>query len=267
MSGPEPAGGDAVKACCAAVYGSEWARLLIGDAMHPGGSQLTRRLGERLELGPEARLLDVASGRGASTLYLAGRFGCQVVGVDLSPANVEAARQQAERVGLDRLVSFEVADAEALPVADQEFTALICECAFCIFPDKRRAASEFARVLRPGGRLGLSDLVRRAQLPPELCTLAGWVACLADARPEREYLAYLEGAGFRGPVVEIHDQALAELVRRIRLRLLTAALLDRLGRLELEGVDLESASRLGREAELAIRDGRLGYVLLTAERE
>ena len=266
MTVPEVADSQTIKSCCATVYGSDWARLLIGDSMHPGGADLTERLGDLLELGPAARVLDVAAGRGVSALTLAQRFGCQVVGVDLSPANVDFARVQANRSGLARLVSFRVADAEMLPFDDGEFTAVICECAFCTFPDKTRAASEFARVLNPGGRLGLSDLVRRAELPPGLHTLAGWVACIADARPESEYVAYLEVAGFADTRVEVHDQSLADLVRRIRLRLLSATVFNRLGQLELTGVDLDATNRLGREAELAIREGLLGYVLLTAKR-
>lgn len=266
MTLPPVANSEAIKSCCATVYGSEWARLLIGDSMHPGGVELTQRLGDLLQLGPDGRVLDVAAGRGVSALALAQRFGCQVVGIDLSPANVQFARDQANRSGLADLVSFQVADAETLPFEDCEFTAVICECAFCTFPDKTRAASEFARVLNPCGRLGLSDLVRRADLPSELRTLAGWVACIADARSDTEYIAYLELAGFADSRVEVHDQVLADMARRIRLRLLSATMLKRFGQLELGDVDLAAASRLAREAELAISGGLLGYVVLTARR-
>jgi arsenite methyltransferase len=266
MSAPELATSLEIKACCASIYGSDWARLLIGDSMHPGGLELTERLGQLLELGPGSRVLDVAAGRGASALTLARRFECEVVGIDLSQANVELARSEADRSGLAGQASFEVGDAEALPLADAEFDAVICECAFCTFPNKERAASEVARVLKPGGRLGLSDLVRRGDLPPELHSLAGWVACIADARPESEYISYLELAGFGRARVEVHDQELADLARQIRIRLLTAAVVNRLGRLELTGVDLDAAGALARSAELAIRDGRLGYVALTATR-
>jgi arsenite methyltransferase len=255
-----------IKACCASVYASDWARLLIGDSMHPGGVELTERLGHLLELGPGSRVVDVAAGRGVSALTLAQRFGCEVVGIDLSQANVERARAEADRSGLAGLVSFDVGDAEVLPLADAEFDAVICECAFCTFPDKARAASEFARVLKPGGQLGLSDLVLRVDLPRELHSLAGWVACIADARPESEYIRYLELAGFAQARVEVHDQELADLARQIRLRLLTATVANRLGQLEMTGIDLYAASALAQSAELAIRDGLLGYVALTATR-
>jgi ubiquinone/menaquinone biosynthesis C-methylase UbiE len=64
---------------------------------------------------------------------------------------------------------------------------VICECAFCTFRDKSAAASEFARVLKPGGKVGLSDLTRSGILPAELDGLLAWVACIADARPISEY--------------------------------------------------------------------------------
>ena len=61
--------------------------------------------------------------------------------------------------------------------------AIICECAFCTFPDKQAAANEFARVLKPGGRVGLSDITREPGPAGELVDLMAWVACLADAGP------------------------------------------------------------------------------------
>jgi ubiquinone/menaquinone biosynthesis C-methylase UbiE len=253
-----------IKACCASAYSSDWARFLIGDSMHPGGVGLTERLGDLLDIRPASRVLDVAAGRGISALALARRFGCHVIGVDLSPDNVLAARQQAAHTGLARSTSFEVADAEALPFAAGEFDAVICECAFCTFPDKPRAASEMARVTRPGGRLGLSDLVRRGDLPGELQTLAGWVACIADARPEAEYVQVLEDAEFQHPLLETHDDALMRLVDDMRGRLLGASLFAKLGKFDLPGVDLEQAGASGKAAAAAVGNGLLGYILLTA---
>jgi len=69
---------------------------------------------------------------------------------------VDEAAQAAKEMGLHERVSFHRADAERLPFADQSFDAVICECAFCTFPNKPAAANEFARVLRVGGRVGLT---------------------------------------------------------------------------------------------------------------
>ena len=153
---------ESIKACCADLYASDLARLVLGDSFHPGGIELTQRLGVLLGLGSESRVLDLASGRGASALHLARRFGCQVVSVDYSIASVGAAREAAERDGLTSRLHFQVGDAEDLAAfADASFDAVLCECAFCTFPDKPAAIREIARVLRPGGRFGLSDLIRR----------------------------------------------------------------------------------------------------------
>jgi cyclopropane fatty-acyl-phospholipid synthase-like methyltransferase len=89
-----------VKQCCAAFYGSDLARLLFGDSFHPGGTQLTERLGQLTQLSRDSRVLDVAAGRGTSAFHLAQSFGCEVVGVDLSEDNVKLAAQEASMRGL-----------------------------------------------------------------------------------------------------------------------------------------------------------------------
>src|SRR6516165_5768587 len=136
----------AIKQCCAAVYDSDAAKLLLGDSLHPGGTALTERLGAMLNLGPRMRVLDVAAGRGTSALTLAARFGCEVTGLDYSRRNIEAAKRAAGERGLSRAVSFYCGDAERLPFANGAFDAVACECALCTFPNKRSAAAEFARV-------------------------------------------------------------------------------------------------------------------------
>ncbi len=253
-----------IKSCCAAAYGSNWAQLLIGDSMHPGGLELTERLGGLLELDSGSRLLDVASGRGVSGLALAQTFGCHVTGIDLSPAGVEAANREARRADLSDQVKFEIGDAEALGFDEGAFDAVLCECAFCTFPNKLNAALGMARVLKPGGRLGLSDLVRRQELPPELQTLAGWLACMADAMGESDYIDCLETAGFRLQHFELHDDALTDLLERIRGRLFAATVLARIGAIDIPAADLDQATEIARAAESAVRGGGLGYVLMTA---
>ncbi|HEX9926536.1 MAG TPA: methyltransferase domain-containing protein [Anaerolineae bacterium] len=252
-----------LKTCCANLYESDWARLLLGDSFHPGGLALTERLGQLLDLQPGRRVLDVAAGRGASAIFLARHFGCEVVGVDYGPESVSAATVQAQAAGLGDRVPFVQGDAEQLRFADATFDAVICECAFCTLPDKTSAAAEFARVLRPDGRLGLSDLTRTGPLPPELDGLLAWIACIADARPVAEYVAYLAQAGFEIDQIEPHDQTLETLVKNTRTKLLGAELLVKLNKLELpSGIDLAEAKTLARDAAEAVRAGKLGYAVL-----
>ncbi len=251
---------ETTKQCCARLYESDFAKLLLGDSFHPGGTKLTGRLGELLELTPESRLLDAASGKGTSAIFLVERFGCHVVGIDYSAQNAADAHALATSRGLSTRVRFEQGDAEHLPCADSSFDAIICECAFCTFPDKTAAAREFARVLRPGGRVGLSDLTRGAVLPKELDGLLAWIACIADAQPVDQYIAYLSGAGLDPRHTEPHDEALLEMVHQVRTRLLGAEILIGLKKLDLPGVDLAEAKALAQAALTAVQQGSLGLL-------
>jgi len=253
-----------LKSCCAAVYESDFARLLLGQSFHPGGLALTARLGERLQLSPSDHVLDVACGRGDSAISLAQRFGCRVTGVDFGPANIAEAASRAEQARVTDLVRFETGDAERLDYPDASFDVVLCECAYCTFPDKNAAAREFIRVLAPGGRLGLSDLTRSGELPAELSGLLAWIACIGDARPPAEYVAHLEMAGFRPVLAEAHDAALGSMVRDIQARLLATELMVKLEKVNLPGVEFREANALAASAAQAVRSGALGYTLITA---
>jgi arsenite methyltransferase len=254
----------AIKQCCAAVYDSDAAKLLLGNSLHPGGAALTERLGAMLNLGPRSRVLDVAAGRGTSALTLAMRFGCEMIGLDYSRRNLEAAKRDAGERGLSNKVTLYCGDAEQLPFADGAFDAVVCECALCTFPNKQSAAAEFARVLRPGGRIGLSDLTRQGPLPPELESLASWIACIADARPLAEYAALLAAAGCKIMATEEHNGALIDFMNHVRTRLLVTEVMLALKKLALPGFDIAAAKDFARHALNAVRAGTLGYAILTA---
>jgi arsenite methyltransferase len=240
-----------VKACCAPLYGSAAARWLLGESFHPGGPALTSRLIAALAVGRGARIVDVGSGPGASALQAARETGCAVVGIDLAPECVVAAREAAVATGLADRVRFVTGDAEDLPFPDESFDGALCECSLCIFPDKPKAAAELARVLRPGARLALSDVTaEQAALPPGLQTVAAWVACLADAKPLTATSALLEEAGLAVEVTESQDGALMELLDRVDARLRPLEL----------GLDLLDAARS------AVDRGLLGYGIVVARR-
>lgn len=253
-----------IKQCCVRLYESEIVTRLLGESFHPGGTALTERLGVLLGLSPGSLVLDAASGNGTSAVFLAQRFGCRVVGVDLSADNIARAASEAARLGLADRLRFDVGDAEQLPIDESLVDAIICECAFCTFPDKPRAASEFARVLKPGGRVGLGDITRSPGPPGELSDLMSWVACLADARTAESYGAWLADAGFSHAVIEEHDDALTEMIRSIGTRLFATEVLAGLGKLDLAGIDLRAAKRLTKQAMAAVAEHRLGYAIVLA---
>jgi arsenite methyltransferase len=255
-----------IKQCCATFYGSDLARMLLGESFHPGGVRLTQRIGELLGLTPTAHVLDVAAGPGTSALHLAKSFGCRVTGIDLSEANISAARAAADAQGLSQLAQFELADAERLPFPDASFDAIVCECAFCTFPGKDIAAAEFARVLKMGGGVGISDLTRTAAPLPELEGLLAWIACIGDALPVQEYGSILTHAGLSVEKTEMHDEALGEMVRGVQSRLLGVEIASGLGKLDIPGLDLSAAKQFASAAAEAIRNGKLGYTILVARR-
>lgn len=252
-----------IKSCCAAAYSSVAARFLLGDRLHPGGAALTSRLIDALKVGPGGIVADVASGLGASAIQLALEAGCDVIGIDLSPESTEAGGRAAAVAGLSARVLFVVGDAEALPLADASVDGVLCECALCTFPNKAAAAREFARVLRPGGRLALSDMTAdQARLPLELTSLAAWVACIADARPLTETAALLEEAGLIVEAVESHDDTLGEMLDRVAARLRVA----RMSGSAIVGDAVDHGEQIVAAAHAALEDGALGYGVVIARR-
>lgn len=255
-----------IKSCCAAAYGSDVVALLLGDSYHPGGLTLTRRLATVLDLKPGERVLDVASGRGTTALLLAQEYGAYVDGLDLSGANVALAQGAVDAAGLTGQISVRVGDAERLPYADGLFDAVVCECAFCTFPDKTTAAAELARMLRPGGQVGITDVVADPdRLPPELTSLTAWIACVADARPLDEYARLLADAGLAVVWSERHDQAILRMLDQIEARLSLVRLTSGARAAEL-GVDFDRAPAVLAAARSAVGAGSLGYGLLVAEK-
>jgi arsenite methyltransferase len=262
-SGLDP---EQVKACCATGYSSDVVALLLGSSYHPGGTALTRHLLELLDLQSGERLVDVACGVGATSLLAAHHYGVDVDGVDLSEANVKLAAGAAVATDLADRTRFHHGDAEALPLPDGGADAVICECALCTFPGKATAAHEMARVLRPGGLLGISDITAdRDRLPPELTGLAAWVACVADARTTDGYRHLLTEAGLRVTTIEQHTEALARMITQVAARLDLLKMIAR-PKLEALGMDLARSGPALDAARGAVRDGILGYVLIIAEK-
>ena len=165
---------------------------------------------------------------------------------------------------VDVRVQFERSDAETLPFSDESFDAVICECAFCTFPDKAAAAREFFRILRRGGRLGISDLTRSEILSKDLDGLLAWVACIGDAQSAEGYVAYLRDAGFSVDSIGQRNDALREMVHQVRMKLLGAEIMSGLNKLKLPGIDLGKAKQMANSALVAVRQGQLGYALICA---
>jgi SAM-dependent methyltransferase len=255
---------DQLKASCAALYEHPAVRWLLGDELHPGGETTTRRALELIGVGAGDRLLDVASGTGASAILAAREFGCLVAGVDYGAEAVQSAQRTADAAGLCDRVGFVVGDAEQLPFADGEFDAVLCECSLCTFPDKARAISEIWRVLAPGGRVAISDVVVDAErLPAELIGPFATIACVGSALPLSGYEELLTGAGLSLVATESRAEDAAALAERVQDRLRGARLLG-LDRVSGSPVETGAAIELVAAGRRAIAEGALGYAIFAA---
>jgi arsenite methyltransferase len=147
-------------------------------------------------------LLDLGSGGGIDVFIAAQKVGStgRAVGVDMTDEMLELARKNAEELGLTN-VEFRKGDIEALPFEDSEFDVIISNCVINLAPDKDKVFNDAYRVLKPGGRLVVSDIVTKDELPEEIRKdMDGWASCVSGAIPLEKYLGKLKDAGFQ----EVH---------------------------------------------------------------
>ena len=143
-------------------------------------------------------VLDIGSGAGIDALVAARRVGPagRVIGLDMTPSMIERAQRNAESAGL-RQVEFRLGQAEAMPVEDGTVDVILSNCVINLAEDKGRVFEEAFRVLKPGGRLSISDMVTEGPLPASVRSdPLMWAGCINGALPQAEYLDLLTQAGF-----------------------------------------------------------------------
>jgi arsenite methyltransferase len=147
---------------------------------------------------PGEVVVDLGSGAGIDCLLAAQQVGPagRVMGVDMTHEMLAKARANAERVGAAN-VEFRLGEIEHLPIADNTADVVISNCVINLVPDKAQVYQEAFRVLKPGGRIAIADVVNTTPLPPELSADATLLcACLAGAAPMRQIEDWLAAAGF-----------------------------------------------------------------------
>jgi len=190
---------DRIKAALAALAPEDHpltvAQLAPVDQFHTRGLLATADLARDAALEPSARVLDLGSGIGGPARYLAAMFDCRVTGVDLSPGFVETATYLTARSGLSDRVTFQTGDALHLSFDDASFDAVFLQHVVMNIENRAALYAEVRRVLAPGGRLAIYDLVRRGG---EVLYPAPWArdASTSFLLSEEETRTALEQAGF-----------------------------------------------------------------------
>jgi arsenite methyltransferase len=144
-------------------------------------------------------VLDLGSGAGFDCFLAANKVGKKgkVIGVDMTPEMLDKARENAEKGGYKN-VEFRLGEIENLPVADNAIDAMISNCVINLSPDKKRVFEETFRVLKPGGRFMVSDIVLLQELPDSIKnSIAGYVGCVSGAILKKKYLQMIRQAGFQ----------------------------------------------------------------------
>jgi len=199
-------GGDAVKTISKAIGYTDKEMDSV-----PDGANLGLGCGNPIALASLVEgeaVLDLGSGAGFDCFLAANKVGKsgKIIGVDMTPEMLEKARENAEKGGY-RNVEFRLGEIENLPTADNSVDVIISNCVINLSPDKKRVFSEAFRVLKPGGRLMVSDIVLLRELPDFIRkSVAAYVGCISGALMKNDYLDAITEAGFQE--VQVLDEAI-----------------------------------------------------------
>jgi arsenite methyltransferase len=204
---------------------------------------------EHLELQAGETVVDLGSGAGIDALIAARKVGPDgtVIGVDMTPEMLSAARKNAEAAGAKQ-VEFREGRLEELPVDDASVDAVTSNCVINLVPDKALVFAEIARVLRPGGRLVVSDIVLDGNLPDAIReSVLAYVGCVAGAERRERYFEMLNEAGL-GEVEILKDVDFLEMTER-------ASPAEVLSLMEQAGVEREEVEGIVRSVTYRAKKG------------
>jgi len=185
-----------VEAARGSLKGLKPEDLFDHDQDHCGGLAANDILAKVAGLEKGKRVLDVCAGLGGPARYQVTKTGCTVVGIDLNESRVQGAQELTKRVGLRSGIRFVTGDAQNLPFNDGEFDAVLSQEAFLHLPDRATALEEVHRVLKPGGRLAMTDWIARPDFSQD-DRAAMWEGVAAQSVSSwMDYMAMLEDTGF-----------------------------------------------------------------------
>ena len=257
-----------LKKSTAKFYEDCFFEIILKDVLHPGGLELTERLANFADIDEKSSVLDIASGKGKSAIFLAKNFNCSIIGVDLSKGIVRKAIDLAntEMFSDRNKISFKVSDAEKLPFKTGAFDVVISECALCLFPNKKSALTEMYRVLKDDGKIALSD-VTLENTSRELKNKLLFFGCLTGAEALIVLQKMIEDIGFTDVNAIDSSQAVVDLYKSVkRRRYLLKHLLKVVGNSKNGDVNVKNLVEFGKTAEQLILEGKLGYGIIIGKK-
>lgn len=214
--------------CCSTDSSLYPAELLA--TLPEGESTVSYGCGDPITLAslqPGQTVLDLGSGAGLDCFFAAKKVGetGQVIGVDMTPEMIDRATSSARRLNIQN-VEFRQGYLENLPVESSTVDVIISNCVINLAPDKSKVFAEAFRVLKPGGKLAVSDIVTDGPLPDSVKkSLSAWAGCVAGAVEAKDYIGMMEAVGFANisitPVFfakETIDSAITEMGSSLELK-------------------------------------------------
>lgn len=188
-----------------------------GVTKHMGGVKATEDLVELCYINKDAYVLYVGCGSGITACYIAKRYSCRVLGIDISEEMINLSNRRAKREGVKNRVEFSVADAQNLPFTDGVFDAVISESVNAFLEDKQRGISGYVRVAKPGGYVGFNEVTWIKTPPPEMVEYLSRTMDKVGFLTSSGWKELLEGSALTHVVMRVYKtNALSQWFNEIR---------------------------------------------------
>jgi ubiquinone/menaquinone biosynthesis C-methylase UbiE len=190
----------------------------IGITKHLGGLKATKELIELCHITKDKYVLDVGCGVGITACYIAKKVGSRVVGVDIRGEMIARSNERTKREGVEDRIEFQVADVQELPFKDTLFDTVISESVTAYPEDKRKAISEYVRVTKPGGYIGLNETTWMKTPPAEVVEYILQSAGSIKPEDSNGWKELLEDSGLHNIVVKTYKFApVSQIINEIRM--------------------------------------------------
>ena len=204
---------------------------------------MTFELADQLKITESSVVLDVACGIGTTAIALAKKYGCKIIAIDMNPQNIAIAEERAIKLEVSELIEFQIGYADQLKFTQNSFDVIICECSFCIFHQKSDVAFSFKKLLKPHGRIGISDVAIEKDLPVDIKRMIYRIACISGALSILEFKSIFENAGFHSILLEAKPQVVTELYQSLKKKLIglkmVKAIKGHIGTVDLSEIDTD----------------------------